>query len=140
MKAPSHSRPHLSAGFTLIECIIVIVVLAIASIGIGSLHATIFDGQSSLQDIQVRTRLMEECAENVLATRRHTTEGYAAVSTAAFGTNLCGGVTALTGYAIPTVTFTDPYTGTACPADHSCKLAVITHSGLTPLTVMLVDD
>ncbi|ROZ68594.1 type II secretion system protein [Ramlibacter sp. WS9] len=129
-------------GFTLIECIIVIVVLAIAGTGIAAMQGNIFDGQSSVKDLQIRIRLMEECAEQVLAVRRFTVdESYAAVSNGSFGTNLCGGLTApaQAGYAIPTVSITEGYTGTACPTNGTCKLVTITQNGMTPLTLMLAD-
>jgi prepilin-type N-terminal cleavage/methylation domain-containing protein len=127
-------------GFTLVEMIMVIVLLAIAGAGISSLQGNLFTGASSVKDMQVRTPIMLECAEQVLAVRRFTEDGYAAVNTAAFGTNLCGGMTAPSGYTVPSVTITEGYTGPACPSGSSnCKLVVISQNGMTPLTLMLMD-
>ena len=115
-------------------------VLAIAAAGITALQGNLFTGQSSIKDLQVRSRLMLECAEQVIAVRHFTPDGYNdGVTTTSFGTNLCGGVPALAGFAIPSVTITDPYTGTACPANGTCKTVSITQNGLTPLTLLLVD-
>jgi prepilin-type N-terminal cleavage/methylation domain-containing protein len=138
-------------GFTLVESLIVIVVLAIAGVVIGSMQGKIFSGQASVKDLQVRSRLMQECAEQVLGVRHFTQDGYVAVTAAAFGTNYCGrtfdatgnlvngGITALTGYTVPSVTLTDPYTGAACPDGRTCMLVSITQNDMTPLTLMLVN-
>lgn len=128
-----------SGGFTLIEVLIVVVLLGVSAVGIGSMQGRIFKGQTGMKDLQVGTRLMQECAEQVLGVRRFTAGGYAAVTDSNFGTNLCGGVTAAPGYTIPSVSFTDPYTGASCPAGRACKLVAITQNGITPLTLMLVD-
>ena len=128
-------------GFTLMEMIIVIVVLAVASIGIASMHGNIFSGQDSVKDLQVRTRLMEECAEQVLAVRDHNTGGYGydAVSTPTrFGTNLCDGVPALGSYSIPTVT-SDTSALATCPTGTLCKTISISQGGMTPLVLLMVD-
>jgi prepilin-type N-terminal cleavage/methylation domain-containing protein len=138
-----HRRTHAghSQGFTLVEMIMVVVMLGIAGVGISSMQGSLFTGAASVKDMQVRTPLMLECAEQVLAVRRFTEDGYAAVNSTAFGTNLCGsGFTTLDGYAIPSVTITDVDTTTnaACP-NSSCKLVVISQNGMTPLTLLLVD-
>jgi prepilin-type N-terminal cleavage/methylation domain-containing protein len=132
------SRAQASRGFTLVESIVVVVVLAIAGVGIGSIQSRIFSNQASIKNLQVGARLMQECAEQVLAVRRFTENGYAALAAGGFGTNSCGGVTALTGFSVPTVTFTDPYTGAGCPTP-TCKLATVTQNGITPVTLLLVD-
>ena len=142
-------EPHLplrriSSGFTLVESVNVIVVLAITGVAIVSMQTRIFGGQTSVKDLQVGTRLMQECAEQVLATRRYGQDGYTLVTSDTnvtsnpFNATACGGVTALAGYAIPAVTYTDPYTGPGCPTP-TCKLVSISQGGLTPLTLMLVD-
>jgi prepilin-type N-terminal cleavage/methylation domain-containing protein len=131
-------------GFTLMECIIVIVILAIAAVGISSIQARIYNGQSSIKNLQVGTQLMQECAEQALGTRLFNTNWYEAAfdqdgsgHTTSFGTNLCNGVPALTGYTIPTVTIADQ-TGSICPADAICKSVSITQGGLSAVTVLLV--
>ncbi len=124
-------------GFTLVESIMVLVVLGIAAAGIISLQGRIFSGQSDIKNIQVGVQLMQECAERVLATRKGSSDGYAAVTSPSFGSNACGGMTAFGSYLIPSVTLT-PYTGAGCPTSGICKLASITQGGLTPITLMLV--
>ena len=129
----------------MVEAIVVIVVLAITGTAIVSMQTRIFSGQTSVKDLQVSTRLMQECAEQVLATRRFGQDGYTLVTSDTnvtsrpFSATACGGVTALTGYSIPAVTHTDPYTGAGCPTNGICKLVSLTQGGVTPLTVMLVD-
>jgi prepilin-type N-terminal cleavage/methylation domain-containing protein len=144
---PYRRLPHrrVSRGFTLVESIVVIVVLAITGMAIVSIQTRIFGGQTSVKDLQVGTRLMQECAEQALATRRFGQEGYTLVTSDTnvtsrpFNATACGGVTALSGYSIPAVDVTDGYTGPGCPTNGTCKLVSITQGGLTPLTLMLVD-
>ena len=134
MKQPRYARASRSRGFTLVETILVIVLLAVVAVGITSIQGTLFSGVATVKGLQVRTALMMECAEQVLAVRR--INGYAAANTT---TNACGGLTTFAGYTVPSVTFTDPYTGTGCPTNGICKLVSITQSGMTPLTLLLVD-
>jgi hypothetical protein len=90
--------------------------------------------------MQVSTRLMLECAEQVLAARRHAEDGYSVVnSTNGFGSGQCGGVPALAGFTVPTVSITESFTGPACPSTFTCKTVTITQGGLAPVTLMLVD-
>jgi prepilin-type N-terminal cleavage/methylation domain-containing protein len=77
-----HARPHRfagSRGFTLVESIIVLVALSIAAATIISMQGNIFFGQSANKDLEVGVQLMQECAEQILATRRQS--GYTAVNT-----------------------------------------------------------
>lgn len=133
---------HRSRGFTLMESIIVMIVLGLASLGIIAMQERLFTNVGTVDGMQVSARLLHECAEQVLAQRRHTEDGFAnVVTTNGYGGNQCSGVPALTGYSIPTVEITGPYAGdgTTCPANFSCKTVVITQGGLAPVTVMLVD-
>lgn len=126
-------------GFTLIETIVAMVVLAIAATGVIAMQGKMFNNISSIKDMQVSSRLMLECAEHALAVRRHAQNGYATVAaTNGFGTNACGGITALAGYTVPTVTIAD-ITSSACPSGYSCKTVTVTQGGLNSITVMLVD-
>ncbi len=125
-------------GFTLIESIIVMVVLGIAAVAIINLQGNIFFGQSANKNMQIGVQLMQECAEQVLATRRGSRGGYTAVASPRFGTNACGGMTAFSSDSIPSVTLT-PYTGAGCPTGGTCKLVSITQGGLSPITLMLVN-
>jgi len=132
---------HRSRGFTLMESIIVMVVLGIAAVGIMAMQERLFANVSTVDGMQVSARLMHECAEQVLAQRRHTEDGYAnVVTTNGYGGNQCSGLSALPGYTIPTVTITEPFSdGSVCPSNFSCKTVVITQGGLAPVTLMLVD-
>lgn len=157
MTSPRHSLCASHKGFTLIESIIALVIMAIAAAGIASMQKSIFTGQTAIQQLQVGTQLMQECAEQVLATRRGP-GGYAAISdgsvigTAAnFGPNLCGKMlispftpvftTGFNSGGIPTVVIDRNYVGTGCPSAvvGTCKLVSISQAGLTPLTLLLVN-
>lgn len=130
-----------SRGFTLVEVMMVLVVLAVAATGIAGLQGNMFKQQSSISKLQVNNQLLLECAEQILAVRKYTSDGYYNIATGtSYGTNLCGGLTALSGYSVPTVTITDPYTGTACPSGSSCKLVVISQTGAAAsITLMLTN-
>lgn len=145
-----HARPDRfagSRGFTLVESVIVLVLLAIAAVGIISLQSNIFYGQSGNKNIQVGVQLMQECAEQILAIRR--AKGYGDLSLAA-GTSAACDLMKLTNptydHPIVTITVGDSTTIGAppspCPSAValSCKLVSITQAqgGLTPLTLMLV--
>lgn len=124
-----HLLPHARAhGFSLIELVIIIVVMAIAATGIIALNAGIFSGQTTNTQLQVSSALMQECGELVLAIRQK--EGFTSTklnnstnATIAVG---CDKATS-TGYGPPTVTIASP-TGSAaaaCPTGRNCKLVTI---------------
>jgi hypothetical protein len=117
------------------ESIIALVLLAIASAAIVSLSGTIFAGQAGSKDLEVGTQLMQECAEQVLATRR-LGGGYAAVNA-----NTCSALGNLGGFGAPSVTITSNTTA-ACPTSATCETVAIsvqkTGANLTPITLMLV--
>jgi len=127
------ARLHHAAnkGFTLIESLIVMVVLSIAAVGIISLQGNILYSQSDNKDIQVGVQLMQECAEQVLATRQQS--GYAA-------TPSCSTLGNYGGYGTPGVTVTS-FSGGSCPG--TCKRVAITltknGASLTPVTRMLAN-
>jgi len=124
-----------SRGFTLVETIMVLIVLGIAGVAITSLQGKLFANKASIDDMQVRTELMTEGMEKILAVRRFTTDdSYAAVAS-----TTCDTLPVFGSYARPTVTVTDPYTGAACPTGGSCKTVTISQAGMTPLIVMLQD-
>ena len=135
-----HARPDRfagSRGFTLVESIIVLVVLSIAAVAIISMQGNIFYGQSSNKDLQVGVQLMQECAEQVLATRRQS--GYTAVNT-----DTCNTLGNLGGFGAPCVTVTSDNAGAACPSGGPCNKVEISVSKnncitkLTPVTLELV--
>lgn len=116
----------LSRGFTLVEAIIVLVVLAIASVTIATLTGNIFNSQDNNKDLQVGTELMQACAEQVLATRRlsgYTIEPNCSTLPLPSGfTNLVA--SGPSGYTCPSGT-----TNCACPSGTaSCRLVTISVS------------
>ncbi len=141
MIAASTGRRRASRGFTLMETVVVVLVLAIAGTGIVALQGKLFQSQTPVKNMQVGSRLMLECAEHILATRRFSEGGYDVINANnGFGANQCGtGLPALSGYTVPSVSLTDPYTGAACPEGGTCKLATITQGGLANVTLLLVD-
>jgi prepilin-type N-terminal cleavage/methylation domain-containing protein len=129
-----------SRGFTLIETIIAMVVMGIAAAGLIAMQGRMFNGISTVKDMQVDSRLMLECAEQVLARRRFAEDGFSAVVAAnGFGANQCGGLPALSGFTVPSVSITEPFTGAACPSGYSCKTVTISQGGLAAMTLLLVD-
>lgn len=136
-----------SSGFTLVESIIVLLVLAIAAVAIVSLQGNIFYGQSDNKDLQVGVQLMQECAEQILAIRQNNSQnnGYSdsSLTDRTAATSNCSGMT-VTGYSAAKVTITSGNSSTtgmaACPTSTgtNCKLVSITEGGLTPVTLMLV--
>lgn len=131
-------------GFSLIESIIALVLLAIASASIIGLNATIFNGRSDGQAIQVGVQLMQECAEHILALRRAHGFTAAPLANSTAATASCNTMV-LTGYAAPTATLTignstDNGMG-ACPnaTGSNCKLVAIQQGSLPAITLMLVN-
>lgn len=133
--------PHrFSRGFTLVESLIVIVVLALAGSAIVALQANLFSRQTSVSDVQVRTQLQLECAEQILATRKYMSDGYETIGTTYTTTpSACSGITALSGYSVPSVAVNTAYSGSACPLSGNCTQVTITQTGASPITFLLVD-
>lgn len=152
MPAPTSCR-----GFTLIETIIVMVVVAFAAVAIAMMTGKIFDSQGDNKTLQVGMKLLEECAEQVLATRRATATGYSSLSATSSPISCGGNLQAFPGFNAPTVksvavtlsgTFPSGTPGCSnlpcgCPTGGSCKLvtiAVTTTGGdeLSTVTLLLV--
>lgn len=136
---------NASRGFTLVESIIVLVVLAIAAAGIATLSGNIFNGQDENKELQISMQLMQECAEQVLALRR--TSGFDWTTNAATlaCTDLAAPGDVGLSFGKPVVdsniSITDGSNG--CPTGGTCRLltiAVSTSAGdkLAPLTLLLV--
>jgi prepilin-type N-terminal cleavage/methylation domain-containing protein len=128
-------------GFTLLEIVVVLVLLAVCSVGIGAMQSNLFRNESSVADVQARTRLVAECGEQVWGVRRRSEDGYAEVTDstlARFGAQNCGGLPSFSGQATPTVSIT-PYSGTACPTGTACRQLQISQGSLTPLTLLVID-
>lgn len=127
----------MQRGFTLIETLVVMVVLGVASTIIISLQGGIFVRQSSSKDLQIGTQIVQECAEQVLALRRRTpTGGYAAVTPAA-----CSTLGNFAGFGVPLVTLSDDVGASlsAC-ASTQCTASITVGKGgsfVAPLTLRL---
>ncbi len=124
-------------GFTLLELVLVIVVVALASVPILGQFSQA--GQSLLlnEDIQTAGQLAQERAEIVLALRRD--QGYAAVPTGPTSEVLAGNYTGYT----RTLSVNEPPLGTGCAVGATCKEVLIgVERGGSPrasLTLLLVD-
>lgn len=137
----SHSvQPHplcrhtASRGFTLIETIIVVVVLAIAAVTVAIQSNHILDDDAYNKDVQIALQLTQECTEHILASRR------AAASLAAF-TPSCpsGTLPVFSGFSAPSLIVTSITNGTnGCPSGGTCKLVTVSVSPITPVTLLLV--
>lgn len=133
-----------SSGFNLVEAIIVLVVLAIASVTIATLTGNIFNSQGSNKDLQVGLQLMQECAEQVLARNRDRVSnpsGFTAPDCPSLATS--GMTVADIGFSGPTVLSGATPPG-VCPSGATCKLVTVSVSGatignLTPITLLLVE-
>ena len=110
-------------GFTLIELIMVIVVLAIAAVALLSGYGQVADTIGTDATLQAGVQLARACGEYLIAERRDDPrKGYSGVISA--GSRICNVVPDPQGLTV-TVTFT-PYTAAACPAGTTCTLAGIT--------------
>jgi prepilin-type N-terminal cleavage/methylation domain-containing protein len=122
-------RRQWRGGFTLIECIMVIVVLAIAGAAIARINGGLFSGSAVADELQVRTGMALECMEQILNVQRQ--DGFDEISNATrFNTGgggvYCDNITAQTGATPPAVTVpTAVYTGAACPSGAQCRLVTI---------------
>lgn len=134
-------------GFTLVEVIIVLATLGFAAVAIMSLQGTILARESDNKDLQTGAGLLQECAEQILATRRQL--GYVTVNQ-----NTCSALGNLAGFGAPAVTVTaNGVSGSpACPNSNSppccasnsstCTVQIsLSKSGasLAPVTLQLVN-
>jgi prepilin-type N-terminal cleavage/methylation domain-containing protein len=111
----SPSRHRAQQGFTLIELVAVIIIIAVAAVPLFGLFSQA--GRSLLADetIQTATQLAQARAEHLMAVRRNRGYGDAEVST-----NLSETLTGnYAGYT--RVTSIAPYVGAACPGGTVCK-------------------
>ena len=108
--------------------------IVIAAVAVISLQGSILTGQSNNRDITVGVQLMQECAEQILATRR--ASGYAAVTS-----STCSGLGSYGGFGAPAVTITAD-TSAACPTGGTCSKVQISltkgGASLTPVILELV--
>ena len=132
-----YARPRRFAGargFTLVESIIALVLVALAAATIVSMQGNIFFGQSGNRDLEVGVQLMQECAEQVLATRRQS--GYSAVTSS---TCNISSITANipSGFNAPGVILKDDTNSTVTPcASSTCTVTISVTKGSTTLTAV----
>lgn len=124
-------------GFSLIELIIIIVVMAIAAAGVITMNTGIFSGQADNARMETSTALMQECAERILSKKEQSGLSATDLASSSAATALCSSATVTVQgvtYGPPTVTVTDGNAGTsgmsACPFESAdstdCKLVTIT--------------
>ena len=112
-------------GFTLIELIVVVVILAIGAATVSLMVANAGRHQSGNRDFQVGTQLIQQCAEFILTKHRRDQTYFSSLATSAN----CYGMATFGGWsAAPAVTIAN-HTGLAgCPTSGTCKLVTITLS------------
>jgi len=124
-------------GFTLIELVLVILMLAIAAVPLFGLFTQASASLLSNERLQTAVQLAQERAEAIMAMRR--SQDFAAVATGSTTDTL--GI-AYSGYT-RTVTVSQPPTGAGCPGGGTCKEVVVTvaeaGSTLAEITFLLVD-
>ena len=124
-------------GYTLIETLVVMTLLGIASVTIIALQGNIFTQQIDNRDLQTGVQLVQECAEQVLAIRRRAPgAGYAAINT-----SVCNSLNQQGGFGIPTLTLRDD-TGASVQACSSsfCTVSISVGklgSTVAPITLRL---
>jgi type II secretory pathway pseudopilin PulG len=124
-------------GFSLIEMVMIIVLLSLASVPLVTMFTRSAGGMQSDVSIQTAAQLVQECGEYVLGLRRRaatTLAGYAAVTAA----TTCVGLAVPTGYSFSALTVTDPYAVAPCPTGGTCKRVQITVNG--PGTLQATGD
>ncbi|TCK16876.1 prepilin-type N-terminal cleavage/methylation domain-containing protein [Thiogranum longum] len=126
------------SGFTLLELIAVIVILAIAAVPISGLFTKASLSLLENRSIQTATQLAQEQAELILGRRR--TQGFASIITGTYPEVLAGNYTGFN----RTTSISQPVTAPAgCPAGALCDLVTVSvdkgASPLSEITFVLVD-
>ena len=108
-------------GFTLIELIIAIVVVAIAAVAIGSAFAYMSRSQVLSLDLQTASQLAQECAEHIVG-RARKPNNYALVAPVGANSTICDALPAPGAGFTRTVNIQDAgVTGAICTAGWACK-------------------
>jgi prepilin-type N-terminal cleavage/methylation domain-containing protein len=129
----------MTKGFTLIELVIVITILAIGVVAIGSAFAYMSRSLDVNEDLQRSWQVAHECAEYIIGQGRAPRGHYNAVAAAA-GSTICD-VIAVAGYTRVVNVTNMPTGGALCSAGWACKRVeiVVTKGSLTSsLNFMLV--
>ncbi len=125
------SRNHrIAPGFTLIEVVVAIVLLALATTVIIGLNAQLFQRSTYMRSLQQGTQVQQACVELVLAQRKKTA-GYAA-------TYDCSTLNSLgTGF---TLSVANAASVQYCPTGLQCRQVEVSvsGSGITPKPVTLL--
>lgn len=107
------------SGFTLIELIMVIIIVALAAVPILGQFTQVAGSTLVDEEIQTASQLAQERAEQLLALRRD--QGYAAVAIGTTNDVLTGNYSTYT----RTVTVTEPPAGGGCATGATCKGVVV---------------
>ncbi|MGB5338320.1 MAG: type II secretion system protein [Gammaproteobacteria bacterium] len=128
---------HTQRGFTLLELILVIVIMALAAVPVLGQFTQVSGSLQANEAIQTAALLAQEQAEAVLADRRRLT--YAAIPTGTTSTVLTGNYSAYT----RTLTVNEPPAGSGCAVGATCKEVIVRvdHNGRqrAAVTFILVD-
>jgi prepilin-type N-terminal cleavage/methylation domain-containing protein len=126
-------------GFTLVELILAIVVVAIAAVGIGSAFAYMSRSHVLAVDLQRASQIAQECAEHIIG-RGRKPNNYALVAPVGLSSAICDTLPAPGGGFSRTVNIQDQttagVTGAICTAGWACKRVQVTASrGTATVTV-----
>jgi prepilin-type N-terminal cleavage/methylation domain-containing protein len=130
-------------GFTLVELILAIVVVAIAAVAIGSAFAYMARSQVLSSDLQRASQIAQECAEHIVGLGRRP-GSYAAVAPVALNSTICNTLPAITPGFTRTVDVVNVAGAGAafCSAGWACKRIQITvqrGSAMVRLNFMLIN-
>ena len=108
-------------GFSILELIIVIVVVAIGAVAIGSAFSYISRSQRVSIEVTAATQIAQECAAHVIGLARHP-GSYAAVAPVASPSTVCNSLPAIDPSYTRVVNVTTMAAGGAlCSAGWACK-------------------
>jgi prepilin-type N-terminal cleavage/methylation domain-containing protein len=136
-------RAQRGAGFSLLELLIVIVVVAIGAVAIGSAFAYISRSQRLAVDVATATQIAQECAAHIVG-RGRKPGTYAQVTPVSSPSTICNALPAIDPAFTRVVNVTNMAAGGAlCGAGWQCKRIeiLVTRGGrdLTALNFMMVN-
>jgi prepilin-type N-terminal cleavage/methylation domain-containing protein len=127
----------LARGVSLVELLIVIVLLGIASASVIGLNGNLFSYSSDIKTIQTNAQLLEACVDRVIGIRK--SAGYAALQSTSFSTN-CAGISVPTGTTM-SVTSITPLSQTCpmAPTSNCTQLEIKVTGYNVPVTLYFVN-